>query len=63
MNPLMPFLILLLLPLAVIGAVLFTDQGIESALIYSSIKVGLVLFVLGGALSFVASRLSERSEG
>jgi len=61
MNPLAPLLVLLLLPIGAIGAVLLTDTGIEPALLYATVKTFAILFVVGGALSFAASRLAERS--
>ena len=62
MNPLVPLLCLLALPVLAIGAVLYTDAGIEPALFYSAVKTFAVLFAVGGAMSFVASRLAERSQ-
>ncbi|KAB1073604.1 hypothetical protein [Methylobacterium planeticum] len=61
MNPLTPLLILVLVPIAAIGAVLYTDQGIEPALFYASVKTFVILGVLGVALSYAASRLADRS--
>lgn len=61
MNPLKPLLILLLLPVFAIGAILYTDTGIEPALFYATVKTFVVLFVLGGLLSFGASRLAARA--
>lgn len=63
MNPLVPLSVLLLLPIGAVLAVLFTDTGIEPALFYAAVKTFAVLFVVGGAISFAASRLAERSHG
>ncbi|KQP61556.1 hypothetical protein ASG40_02465 [Methylobacterium sp. Leaf399] len=63
MNPLVPIFILLSLPIAAIGLVLYTDAGIEPTLFYASVKTFVVLFVIGGLLSYGASRLSGGSEG
>ncbi|WP_420847276.1 hypothetical protein [Methylobacterium organophilum] len=57
----MPLLVLLLLPIGAISAVLFTDTGIDPALLTATIKTFAILFVVGGALSFAASRLAARS--
>lgn len=61
MNPLVPLSILLLLPLAAIGLVLYTDAGIEPALFYSSVKTFVVLSILAGLLSYGASKMADRS--
>ncbi|NEU11406.1 hypothetical protein G3T14_04610 [Methylobacterium sp. BTF04] len=63
MNPLTPILILLLLPITAICAVLYTDTGIEPALFWATVKTFIVLFIVAGGLSFVASRLAARAEG
>lgn len=63
MNPLVPLSILFLLPLTAIGLVLYTDTGIEPALFYAAVKAAVILVVIGGAISFAASRLAERSNG
>ncbi|MDR7038701.1 MULTISPECIES: hypothetical protein [Methylobacterium] len=60
-SPLTPLFILVLLPIAAIGLVLYTDTGIEPALIYASIKTFVILGIIGAALSFAASRLADRS--
>lgn len=63
MNPLTPLLIVLLLPIAAICAVLYTDTGVEPALFWAAVKTFVVLFVVAGGLSYGASRLAARSEG
>ncbi|AWI89361.1 MULTISPECIES: hypothetical protein [Methylorubrum] len=63
MNPLVPLSIVLLIPIAAVCAVLFTDTGIEPALFYAAVKTFAILFVVGGAISFAASRLAERTNG
>ncbi|MBX9932737.1 MAG: hypothetical protein K2Y56_14545 [Methylobacterium sp.] len=63
MNPLVPLFILLSLPLAAIGLVLYTDAGIEPALFYASVKTFVILFAIGGALCYGASRLAGDTEG
>ena len=62
MNPLVPLFILICLPLAAIGLVLYTDTGIEPALFYASVKTFVILGVIAVALSFGASKLAERSK-
>ncbi|WP_375462354.1 hypothetical protein [uncultured Methylobacterium sp.] len=62
MNPLVPLLIVISLPLAAIGLVLYTDTGIEPTLFYASVKTFVVLGIIAVALSFGASRLAERSK-
>ncbi|MCJ2006846.1 hypothetical protein MKK70_17450 [Methylobacterium sp. E-041] len=62
MNPLVPLFILISLPLAAIGLVLYTDTGIEPALFYASVKTFVILAVIAVALSFGASKLAERSK-
>ena len=61
MNPLTPLLTLLLLPIAAIGLLLYTDTGIEPALFYSTVKTFVVLFIVAGGLCYGASRLAERA--
>ncbi|GBU19101.1 MULTISPECIES: hypothetical protein [Methylobacterium] len=61
MNPLVPLFVLVCLPIVAIGAVLFTDTGVEPALITASIKTFVILGVIAAALSFGASRLADRS--
>lgn len=61
MNPLVPLGILFLLPLTAIGLVLYTDTGIMPSLFWSAVKTTAILAVVGGAISFVASRLAEKS--
>lgn len=63
MNPLVPLSILFLLPLTAIGLVLYTDTGIEPSLFWAAVKTTVILVVIGGAISFAASKLSERSNG
>ncbi|AWN40357.1 hypothetical protein U8607_05925 [Methylobacterium durans] len=62
-SPLTPLFILVLLPIAAIGLVLFTDTGIEPALFYASVKTFVILGIIGVAISFAASRLADRSNG
>lgn len=62
MNPLVPLLSLLLLPIGAICALLYLDTGIEPALFWASVKTFAILFVVAGAISFAASRLAERSQ-
>ena len=57
----LPLLIVLALPVLACLAILFFDEGIERSLFYAAIKVGSILVVIGGALSFIASRLAARS--
>ncbi len=62
MNPLVPLLILISLPLAAIGLVLYTDTGIEPALFFASLKTFVILGIIAVAMSFGAMKLSERAK-
>lgn len=62
MNPLVPLFILLSLPLAAIGLVLYTDTGIEPALFYASVKTFVILGVIAVGMSFAAMKLGERTK-
>ncbi|MBP1180314.1 hypothetical protein [Methylobacterium sp. PvR107] len=62
MNPLVPLFILLSLPLAAIGLVLYTDEGINPDLFYASVKTFVILGAIAGAMSFGAMKLSERAK-
>ena len=62
MNPLVPLFILLSLPIAAIGLVLYTDTGIEPALFYASVKTFIILGVVSIGMSFAAMKLSERTK-
>lgn len=61
MNPLVPLSILLLIPITAVLAVLFTDTGIEPLLFKHAVVTFAILFVVGGAMSFAASKLADRS--
>lgn len=63
MNPLVPLSILFLLPLTAIGLVLGTDAGVKPDLAIVALKVAAIIIVIGAALSFAASKLSERTDG
>lgn len=58
----LPLLIVLALPVLACLVLMIVEPGIERALFYSAVKIGLVLVVLGIGLSFVASRLAGREE-
>jgi hypothetical protein len=62
MNPLVPLFILISLPLAAIGLVLYTDTGIEPSLFYASLKTFVILGIIAVAMSFGAMKLSERAK-
>ena len=62
MNPLVPLFVLICLPLAAIGLVLYTDTGIEPALFYASVKTFVILGAVAAAMSFGAMKLAERSK-
>ncbi len=62
MNPLVPLFILISLPLAAIGLVLYTDEGINPDLFYASVKTFVILGAIAAAMSFGAMKLSERSK-
>ena len=59
MNPLVPLAVLVSLPIAAIGLVLYTDTGVEPALFYASIKTFAILGVLAVGLSFAASHFAK----
>ncbi|MGY2051122.1 hypothetical protein [Methylobacterium sp. JK268] len=61
-NPLIPIGIVVSLPVLVCLILMLTDEGIERSLLWAAIKVGIVLILLGGALSYGASRLAAKSE-
>ncbi|TGD95970.1 hypothetical protein [Methylobacterium nonmethylotrophicum] len=60
-NPLVPIAIVVAIPVVVCLILMLTDEGIERSLLWSAIKTGIILTVIGGALSFGASRLAERN--
>ncbi|GAN52436.1 hypothetical protein ME121_6576 [Methylobacterium sp. ME121] len=62
MNPLVPLFALISLPLAAIGLVLYTDEGINPDLFYASVKTFVILGAIAVAMSFGAMKLSERSK-
>jgi hypothetical protein len=62
MNPLVPLFILLSLPIAAIGLVLYTDTGIEPALFYASVKTFVILGLVSVGMSFAAMKLSARTK-
>src|ERR1700753_2955585 len=62
MNPLVPLFILLPLPLAAIGLVLYTDEGINPDLFYAAVKNFVILGAIAVAMSFGAMKLSERTK-
>lgn len=62
MNPLVPLFILVSLPIAAISLVLYTDTGIEPALVWASLKTFVILGLVAVALSVGASRLAERTK-
>ncbi len=61
MNPLVPLSILLLIPITAVLTVLLTDTGIEPLLFKHAVITFAILFVVGGGMSFVASKLADRS--
>ena len=61
-NPLVPLFALISLPLAAIGLVLYTDEGINPDLFYASVKTFVILGAIAVAMSFGAMKLSERSK-
>lgn len=58
----LPLVIVLALPVLACLLLMLVEPGINRSLLYSAIKVGAVLIVIGGALSFAASRLAARSD-
>jgi hypothetical protein len=60
-NPLVPIAIVVSIPVIVCLIIMLTDEGIERSLLWAAIKTGIILIVLGGALSFGASKLAERN--
>lgn len=62
LNPLVPLAIVVSLPVLACLLLMFTDPGIERSLFYSAVKNGIVLVLVGGAASFIASMLAARSK-
>lgn len=58
----LPLAIVLALPVLTCLLLMLVEPGLNRSLLWSSIKVGVVLVAIGGALSFVASRLAARSD-
>ena len=58
----LPLVIVLALPVLACVLLMLVEPGINRSLFLSAVKVGAVLVVIGGALSFVASRLAARSD-
>lgn len=62
LRPYIPLLVVLALPFLACLLILLVEPGIERALLYSGVKVGVVLVVIAGALSFAASHFAGRGE-
>ncbi|GJD66136.1 hypothetical protein [Methylobacterium frigidaeris] len=60
-NPLVPIAVVVAIPVIVCLILMLTDEGIERSLLWAAIKTGIILTVLGGAISFGVSRLAERN--
>ncbi|TNC14064.1 hypothetical protein FF100_07695 [Methylobacterium terricola] len=60
-NPLVPIAAVVSIPVLVCLIIMLTDQGIERSLLWAAIKTGIILIVIGGAISFGVSRLAERN--
>ncbi|KMO31688.1 hypothetical protein ACQVP2_02040 [Methylobacterium aquaticum] len=60
-NPLVPISIVVAIPVLACLIIMLTDEGIERSLLWAAIKTGIILIVLGGAISFGVSRLAERN--
>ncbi|KMO17243.1 hypothetical protein [Methylobacterium platani] len=60
-NPLVPIAAVVSIPVIVCLVLMLTDEGIERSLLWAAIKTGIILIVIGGALSFGVSRLAERN--
>lgn len=56
----LPLLIVLALPFLVCLILMLVEPGINRSLLTDAIKVGAVLVVIGGALSFAVSRIYSR---
>ncbi|ACA19233.1 conserved hypothetical protein [Methylobacterium sp. 4-46] len=61
-NPLIPIGIVVSLPVLACLLIMLTDEGVNRSLLWAAVKVGILLIVLGGALSYGASRLAAKSE-
>ncbi len=57
----MPIAAVVSIPVIVCLVLMLTDEGIERSLLWAAIKTGIILIVIGGALSFGVSRLAERN--
>ncbi|MFE1599118.1 hypothetical protein [Methylobacterium sp. ID0610] len=60
-NPLLPIGIVVSLPVLACLVLMLTDEGIERSLLWAAVKIGILLIVIGGALSFGVSRLAAKN--
>jgi hypothetical protein len=58
----LPLVIVLALPVLACLVLMLVEPGINRSMLYSAVKTGVILIVIGGALSFVASKLAARSD-
>jgi Sec-independent protein secretion pathway component TatC len=62
LNPLVPLAIVVALPVIACLLIMFVDPGINRSLFTSAVKNGIILVLVGGAASYVASMLAARSK-
>lgn len=58
----LPLLIVLALPVLACLILMLVEPGLNRSMLYSAIKSGVVLVVIGCALSFAASKLADRTD-
>lgn len=57
----LPLVIVLALPVLACLLLMIVEPGVNRTLLFSAVKVGVILIVVGGGLCFVASRLAARN--
>ncbi len=62
LNPLVPLAIVVSLPVLACLLLMYVDPGINRSLFTSAVKNGIILVLVGGAVSYVASMLAARSK-
>ena len=58
----LPLVIVLALPVLACLLLMLVEPGINRSLLFSAVKVGAILIVVGGGLCFAASRLAARRD-
>jgi hypothetical protein len=58
----LPLVIVLSLPVLACLLLMLVEPGINRSLLFSAVKTGVILIVIGGALCFAASKLAARGD-